>query len=104
MLASVIREIIAPVLRECPPACGIVSITEIEVARGYGHVKVSVSALRELETALAFLESRKKELRGMLASKLSLRSVPTIGFRMDLSGERGDRIDRLLQGDDMTSR
>jgi ribosome-binding factor A len=95
MIASVIRQILAPVLRECPHECGIVSMTDIEVSREYSYVTVSISALRRPQEALAFLDSQRFRLQKSL-SGLHLRKIPMIRFRIDQRTERGDRIDQLL--------
>ena len=99
MLASVIREIIAPVLREAPQECGIATITEVEVSSDYAFVTVTVSALRHPELLLPFLERQCKRLQRDIGRGVSLARVPTLRFRLDERPERGDRIDRLLRGD-----
>ena len=96
MLASVIREILAPVLRECPPECGIVSITDVRVTPEYSIATVSISALREPDRAMAYIEGRAKDLRSMLGV-LHLRKVPELRFVWDERGERGNRIEQLLR-------
>ncbi len=96
MLASVIRAKLAPVIRECPQECGIVSITEVTVSPEYSVVTIYLSALSHPDEALAFLDGRKRELRALLSS-LHLRRVPTIRFTMDQRAIRGDRIDQLLR-------
>lgn len=95
MLASVVRKLIAPVLRECPPECGVVSITGVEVSDDFSYATVYVSALSEPQRALKFLEARAPHLQRSL-SALSRRRIPLLRFRCDTSGERGDRLDALL--------
>ncbi len=95
MLASSVREAIAPVLRVCPGECGIVSITEVEVSSEFSYATVHISALKEPVIALRFLEEQVPVLRKTLAS-LGLRRVPELRFRLDTRSERGSRIDRLL--------
>lgn len=95
MLASVIREHIAPVLRTAPPACGIVTITEVEVSPDMMHATVYVSALERVEEALAFLEERRSRLQQSLAGWNAMR-IPRIRFRVDPRTERGRRMDALL--------
>ncbi len=96
MLASVIRARLSPVIRECPPECGIVSITEVTVSPEYSLVTIFLSALSHPQAALAFLTARKKELRSQLHS-LNLRRVPELRFLIDQRTMRGDRIDQLLR-------
>ena len=95
MLASEIRRYIAPVLRECPPECGIVTITEIDVAVDTSVITVCISALQNPEIALAFMEERRKELRHALGA-LQLHRIPELRFSIDPRSERGSRIEKIL--------
>jgi ribosome-binding factor A len=95
MLASVIRRNIAPVLRECPAVCGIVSITEVEVSTDFSIATVYISALEEPRRALKFLEGRRTVLQRQL-SALERSHIPLLRFRIDRRTERGRRIDELL--------
>jgi ribosome-binding factor A len=96
MLASVIRDIIAPILRECPQECGIVSITEIEVSDDFSYATVYISALTEPEAALQFLEARQMQLTRSMG-QLYRKRIPSLRFRVDPRTERGGRIDELLK-------
>ena len=95
MLASTVRELIAPVLRSCPAACGIVSITRIEISPDASYATVYISALEKSEEALSFLETERLDLQRKL-SKLPRRVIPKLRFRIDDTIERGMRIDKLL--------
>lgn len=95
MLASVIREIIAPVLQRCPKECGMVSITEVEVSGDFSVATVYVSALDNTDRALQFLESRTNELQRKVGSIPRAR-LPKLRFRLDNRVEQGNRIDELL--------
>ena len=95
MLASAVREIVAPALRECPPECGIVSITEIEVSADFSYATVYVSALEHSKKALDFLKGNLRELQREMG-KLQVHRIPLLRFRLDMRTERGGRIDRLL--------
>ena len=96
MLASVIREVIAPVLRDCPSECGMVSLTEIEVSSDFSYATVYVSALREQDLAISFLKKRLPVLQRSLG-QLYRKRIPALRFRMDPRTERGSRIEELLQ-------
>lgn len=96
MLASVIRDIIAPILRECPQECGIVSITEIEVSDDFSYATVYISALTEQGAALEFLEAKQTELTRSMG-QLYRKRIPSLRFRADPRTERGGRIDELLK-------
>lgn len=96
MLASVIRSAIAPVLRECPAECGIVSISEIDVSSEFSYATVYISALEHPDKALQFLQKRQTALQRSL-SALERKRIPELRFRIDDRGDRGGRIDALLE-------
>ncbi len=95
MLASSVRDIVAPVLRQCPPECGIVSITRVEVSDDFSYATAYVSALMHPELALAFLEGQTVHLQRLLG-RLERRKIPHIRFRLDTQEEQASRIDALL--------
>lgn len=97
MLASIVRDIVAPVLRECPPECGIVTITEVHVSADTSVITVWVSALQQSDQALKFMEQRHRELRHALRA-LELYRIPALRFAIDPRSERGSRIDAILKG------
>ena len=96
MLATSIRKLIAPVLRDCPRECGIVSITRIDVSSDLSYVTVYFTALKESQLALKFLMSRERELRKILG-QLQTHKTPQLRFRIDKTAEEGSRIDALLE-------
>ena len=96
MLASSVRKLIAPVLRECPQECGIVSITDVEISSDLSYVTISVSALRNPEVALAFLETKKRELQHLLG-QLQTHKTPKLRFRIDRRSEEGSKLEKLLE-------
>ncbi|MDO8468427.1 MAG: ribosome-binding factor A [Candidatus Peribacter sp.] len=98
MIGSVVREVVAPLLRECPHACGMVSLTEVEVSADLSYATCLISALASPDQAVAFLTSRLKDLHTALGRTLQIHRVPKIRFRIDPRSERGARIDRLLEG------
>lgn len=97
MLASNIRALIAPVLRQCPHECGIVAITDVEVSPDCSYATVLISALKEPECARNYLESQRSRLQKSLSS-LQLRKIPVLRFRIDPRTERGSRLDAILGG------
>lgn len=97
MLASVIREIIAPVLRECPQECGMVSITEVEVSPDFSHATVYITALQQPDVALQYLGKRQSFLQKQIGA-IPRAKVPKLRFRLDTKIEQANRIDELLDG------
>ena len=96
MLASVVREVVAPVLRECPKECKMVSITDVEVSEDFSYATIYISALQQPDLAVTFLEERQPQLMRAL-SRLYRKRIPTLRFRRDPRTERGSRIDELLE-------
>jgi len=97
MVGSVVRTVVAPLLRDCPRECGIVSLTEVEVSKDFGFATCYISALEHPDAALAFLSSQVSSLQTRLGATLQVHRVPRIRFRIDPRAERGSRIDALLK-------
>ncbi len=88
-----------------PRVTGLITITAVEVTRDLKHSKVFVTRLGDagaLEEALAGLNSSSSFLRGALAQRMRLRSVPELTFVFDSSVERGVHLTRLI-GEAMAS-
>ena len=95
MLESSVRKIIAPILRDCPRECGIVTITEIDVSSDLTYATILVSALQKPELAMEFLDARQRELQKRMG-QLQTHKTPQLRFRLDRRAEEGSRIDKLL--------
>ena len=102
MIGSEVRTLVAPVLRECPPECGMVAITEVSVAERLESITLYISSLKHPDLALTFLQKQSGALRQRLLP-LGLRRLPVLHFRLDVRSERGARIEELLRESDDTS-
>jgi ribosome-binding factor A len=96
MLASTVRQLIAPILRECPPECGVVSISRVDISSDLSYATLYVSALKKPEVAIGFLEGKTKEMQRKL-SALGTHRTPHLRFRLDTQLDEGNRIDELLK-------
>ena len=96
MLASVIREALAPFVLRCPPECGVVSMTEVHVVPDGGSVTVYVSAHLSTDAAVKFLRSETPALRAAL-SHLQLRRIPDVFVKADTRAEKAARVEQLLE-------
>ncbi len=96
MLATEVRTIIAPALRAAPPACGIVTITRVEISDDASYATVYVSSLTEPKIALEYLNRERADLQRRF-SKMPRKKIPLLRFRLDDTSERGMRIDKLLE-------
>lgn len=81
------------------PRIGFVSIVRVDVSADLRHARVHFSVLgeeqRRLDT-LKGLQSATGFLRSQLATRLGLRHVPELQFRLDRSIEHGVRVAELL--------
>lgn len=95
MLSSVVREAIAPLILQCPPEFGILSITDVKTSPDSSHVTLFVSALSDTDAAVKYLRGCMPQLKARL-SGLHMRRLPELRIEPDYRGARGERIERLL--------
>lgn len=82
------------------PRVGFASITHVEVSGDLRHAKIYVSVLGESEEKKSTIEALHHAtgfLRRELASRLTLRFMPEIVFKLDNSIEQGTRILGLIR-------
>jgi len=79
------------------PRLDFVTITSVEVSPDLRQAYVYVSTLGNRQEVMAGLDRAVSFLRRELASRLALRYVPELTFRLDESLERGERIHQLLE-------
>ena len=82
------------------PRVGFVSITHVEVSGDYRHAKIFVSVMGNEEEQASTMKALKHAtgfLRHELASRLTLRYMPEIVFKLDTSIEQGARILDLIR-------
>ncbi len=96
LLATSVRNLLSPILRECPPQCGIVTITDVLVTSDLSYVTLCISALNDPAAAIEFLQSRQKELQRKLGG-LGTHKTPHLRFRIDTQSQKASRIDQLLE-------
>jgi len=100
-VAGLLRRELADIVRgafEYEIPSGIISITDVEVARDLSHARVYVAVL-EIEQApeiVAFLNEHAGAVRHELGKRVRLRLTPSLKFLHDTSSETGQRIERLL--------
>ncbi len=82
------------------PRVGFVTVTGVEVTPDLTRAWVYVSIMgseADRNASLQALEGARGFLRRELSHALTLRRTPALEFRLDISGERGERIERLLE-------
>jgi ribosome-binding factor A len=82
------------------PRVGFASITHVEVSGDYRHAKIYVSVMgsdEERANTMKALQHATGFLRHELASRIVLRYMPEIVFKLDTSIEKGSRILELIR-------
>jgi ribosome-binding factor A len=81
------------------PRIGFATVTHVEMSPDLKHARIFISVMgsaEEQQNTMAALDSGKGFIRRELGSRLNLRNVPDVSFRLDTSAEYSDRISRLL--------
>jgi ribosome-binding factor A len=97
-----IREELADLLRRemrDPRLSALISITDVETTPDLNTAKVYFSVLGSDEEATAALQALRHAagyLRRELGTRLRVRHIPTLDFRLDPSLARGARVLQLL--------
>ncbi|HLX58747.1 MAG TPA: 30S ribosome-binding factor RbfA [Ktedonobacteraceae bacterium] len=81
------------------PRVGFASITHVEVSGDYRHAKIHISVMGNDEERASTMKALKHAtgfLRRELASRLTVRYMPEIVFKLDMSIEQGSRILELI--------
>ena len=83
------------------PRVEMVNITGIDVSRDLGAAKVYVNFVaprprEQAEEAVAVLNRAAGFLRSRLAKTMTMRTVPSLRFFYDASGERGQQLSALI--------
>lgn len=86
------------------PRVGFASITRVEVSGDLRHARIFVSVLgseQEQEDTIRALKHATGFLRHELASRLTLRFMPELVFKLDSSIQEGARILDLIRESEM---
>ena len=99
-IASIIRKNISEIIQFeiRDPHLGFVSIPEVRVSKDFSYADVYVSFINEEDEkpSLEVLNKAKGFIRSELASKLDIRRVPEIRFKVDDGWKKEARIEELL--------
>ncbi len=98
-VSSLIQKELGELLKKrvSDPRLDSVTITSVEVSPNLRHASVYISTLGNKQEVMQGLGHAVSFLRRELASRLALRFVPELIFRLDESLERGERIHQLLE-------
>jgi len=99
-VAEQIRKELGGILqREHGELASQVTVGEVRLSTDLSHATVFVSLMcgpERREHLLKALMHRNKEIRRSLAGRLRLRAVPLLRFQLDLSLDRAERVEALL--------
>lgn len=100
-IATRIREELSTmIVREAQdPRLAGISITDVKVDRELAYADIFVSAVEgqgRAKEVLAGLEHAGKYLRHILSERIELRVFPRLRFHWDMTPERADHIEKLL--------
>src|SRR6266852_3303366 len=82
------------------PRVGFASVTHVEVSGDYRHAKIFISVMGSEEEQANTMKALKHAtgfLRHELASRLTLRYMPELAFKLDTSIEHGAHILELIR-------
>ncbi|HLI09807.1 MAG TPA: 30S ribosome-binding factor RbfA [Ktedonobacteraceae bacterium] len=82
------------------PRVGFASITRVEVSGDFRHAKIFISVMgspEERQETMKALKHASGFLRHELASRLTLRYMPELAFRLDTSIEKGAHVLNLIR-------
>ena len=97
-IAHEINAMLAGELKD-PRLEGMVLVSEVRVQPDMKHARVFITVKgtdQEQSDAIKALEHACGFIRHELVERLQLRRVPELHFTLDVSQERGERIERLL--------
>lgn len=92
-----ISEIIQFELKD--PKIGFITITDMDVTGDLSQARIYVSFLGQdarKEAGMKALERSKGFLRTQLAKRLTIRKVPELIFKQDVSLEKGNKIEKII--------
>ena len=97
-LSALLREAVAPLVRESAPAESLATVRHVRLAPDFSaaFVHFTVAAGNAGEVA-AELEKSAPRMRRRLASDLNLRTTPQLRFIPDEEGRAADRIRDFLE-------
>ncbi len=95
---ELIQQETAKLVQETLPKEIVATVTDAKVSKDMRHADIWVAVYQENkeEQALAILEEGKYKIQDLLNKKVEIKYVPKISFKLDKTGERAEKIDRLL--------
>ncbi|MFA6897471.1 MAG: 30S ribosome-binding factor RbfA [Patescibacteria group bacterium] len=81
------------------PAGMVVTVIKADTSADlhYGDIYISVMPREKEEEALSVLEEGIYAMQQKINKKLHMKPVPMVRFRLDLSGDKADRINEIIK-------
>ena len=97
-LSALLREAVAPMVRECAPAGCLATVRHVRLAADFSaafvHFTVAAGSAEEVAEEL---EKSARKMRRRLAAQLNLRATPQLHFLPDAEGQAADRVRDFLE-------
>jgi ribosome-binding factor A len=93
------RELDTLIRKEVQMPAKLVTVKEVDISPDLKHAKVwmgMIGTQDEQHASMAKLHGARKELQSALSRRVVLKFTPQIHFKLDETGERGDRILTIL--------
>jgi ribosome-binding factor A len=93
------RELDTLIRKEVQMPAKLVTVKEVDISPDLKHAKVwmgMIGTQEEQHASMAKLHGARKELQSALSRRVVLKFTPQIHFKLDETGERGDRILTIL--------
>jgi ribosome-binding factor A len=98
---ELIKQIIAEIIeRELSLKAGVfITVAKVDTTADlrYTRVFVSIFPEKEISYAMKSLEKEMYRIQGSLNKKLSMKPLPRIEFKVDLTESKADKIEKLLK-------
>jgi ribosome-binding factor A len=98
-IKRVISQIISNDLKD-PRISGLISVTKVDVTKDLRHATIFISLYGDKskkDTTFEVINKAKGFIRRELASKIRIKYIPEISFKMDKSIEYAIHINKLLE-------
>ena len=93
------RELDTLIRKEVQMPSKLVTVKEVDISPDLKHAKVwmgMIGTQEEQFASMAKLHAARKELQSALSRRVVLKFTPQLHFKLDETGERGDRILNIL--------
>jgi ribosome-binding factor A len=93
------RELGELIRRQVPTTAKLVTVKQVDIAPDLKNATVWIGIIgtdEEAKESMGRLQDARKELQREMARRVILKYTPHLHFKLDQSGERGDRILQII--------